>query len=88
MNNAVTDDELREAESLCNQADPPPWCAWQSPGGAQMVNTGMVGKSTISLNYNHKRGNSEANADFVAMARLLMPKLIAEVRRLRIANST
>lgn len=79
----ITDEKLEELRVLCDMADKGPWYAWTSPGGIEMVNTGMDRAPTINMNYNRKGGKAVANADFIVAARTAMPELIRELQIVR-----
>ncbi len=75
----MTDDELNGIRDRCDRASPGPWRAWvegrDHTSGSSMVQTGS---DDIEMS-----GATEADYDFIAHARQDIPKLLAEVRRLR-----
>lgn len=75
----VTDDDLLQIERLCNAATPGPWRSFiedrDHESGSSFIQT--AGED-IELS-----GASNADQDFIASARQDVPRLVAEVRRLR-----
>jgi hypothetical protein len=81
----ITDKELEEIESRANHAQPGPWKAFienrDHESGSSFIMTGEEDKKRgedIEL-----LGATEADYDFIANARQDIPKLLQEVRRLR-----
>lgn len=72
----MTEQQLAELEALANAATPGPWQPQDDIG---------YGRGIETLAYNEDVGVlfGEADAAFIASARTAVPKLIAEVRRLR-----
>lgn len=79
-NELLTDAELLEIKARCDQATPQPWKAFIESrdvfSGSDFIQTGG---EDIYLNV----GTSVADYEFIAHARQDIPKLIAEVERLR-----
>lgn len=76
----MTDEELDEIERRCAAAQPGPWVSYvegrDHVAGSDFV---MVGEGdSIELT-----GATVADQDFIAHARQDVPRLVAEVRRLR-----
>lgn len=99
MNNMtpLADDEIRELKELCDKATPGPWehdgldrysedAEWyqdviSTEGNYQAlihVNTGSTNREVAAANVGAKQ-----DAEFVAVSRLAMPRLIAELESLR-----
>jgi hypothetical protein len=87
-NDALTDEELSELERLTTAATPGPWIAnieEEAPiGGESMISIGVPGDFPPDM-YVYHDGETAPSADlkFIAVARNYMPRLLAEVRRLR-----
>ena len=75
----MTDEELTEIRHRCERASPGPWKAWvegrDHQSGSSMVQTGA---DDIEMS-----GAANADYDFIAHARQDIPRLLAEVERLR-----
>lgn len=75
----MTDEELARIRRRCDAASPGPWKAWiegrDHTSGSSMVQTGA---DDIEM-----WGATEADHDFIAHARQDIPRLLAEIRRLR-----
>ena len=74
----ITDAELREWEALCQKATKGPWELEDSDGIHAIPTDRMIVSYAEDCAF-----IEEADARFCAAARTAMPKLIAEVRRLR-----
>jgi hypothetical protein len=85
----VTDDELAELERLTAAATPGPWTAnieEEAPiGGHSMISLdGLPGDCPPDMYVLHDRQIApSADIKFIAAARNYMPRLIAELRRVR-----
>jgi hypothetical protein len=85
----LTDDELVELERLTSAATPGPWTAnieEEAPiGGSSMIGLdGVPGDFPPDMYVFHEREIAPAaDIKFIAAARNYMPRLIAELRRLR-----
>lgn len=79
QNVELTDLELEEIENLCSSATPGPWISWvegrDHTSGDSVITTGG---EDIYLT-----GATISDQDFIAHARQDVPKLIAEIKRLR-----
>lgn len=79
MSARMTNEELDEIRERCRRAAPGPWTAWiegrDHTSGSSFVRTGA---DDIELS-----GASEGDYDFIAHARQDIPRLLAEVGRLR-----
>lgn len=95
----LLDDDLSAIESRAHAATPGPWKAFVEGrdhlGGDDFIRTGGSDDSSpdlyVSLAYSHAAGVTPAGAndlDFIASARQDIPRLVAEVRRLRAVSST
>jgi len=75
----ITDEELERIEQLCRAATPAPWKSFIEGrdhwGGSDFI---QASERDIELS-----GASHADQDFIASARQDVPRLVAEVRRLR-----
>jgi hypothetical protein len=83
----LTERELEEAEALCAAATPGPWTKFRlnprpSPRHRAFLCTLFVRGQWLFHRVTDP-GLLEADADFIAAARGLVPRLLAEVRRLR-----
>ncbi len=78
----ISNGELERIEQLCRAATPPPWRSFvegrDHESGSDFIQTPGDG---IELS-----GASRADQDFIASARQDVPRLVAEVRRLRSAG--
>lgn len=76
----MNDKELHEIEARCNLATPGPWKAWiegrDHTSGCSFIQTG---RDDIEMS-----GATQADYDFIAGAREDIPRLLEEVRRLRL----
>jgi hypothetical protein len=75
----MTDDDLREIAARCDQATPGPWRSWiegrDHTSGSSMISTAGDDIEMV--------GATPADQDFMASARQDVPRLLAEVARLR-----
>ena len=75
----VRDDEIEEIKRRCGQATPGPWKSYvegrEEMSGSDFI---MTGGEDIYLT-----GATAADQDFIAHARQDIPKLVAEVERLK-----
>lgn len=82
----LTDAELSELERLVNRASPAPWIASvegrDHTSGADVILVGDPREEDMYVSRD-SRPASQDDLDFIAAARTYMPKLLAEVRRLR-----
>lgn len=87
MAEPLSDEELDTLELLSTTASPAPWFAW-------LESEGVAGQSMIAINlpgdfppdmYVYHDGETAPDADlrFIAAARNLVPRLIAELRARR-----
>ena len=80
----LTDEELDEIARLAEAATPAPWRSFiegrDHTSGSSFIMTGPTGNrgSDIEL-----EGATDADYDFIACSRNDVPRLLAEVRRLR-----
>jgi hypothetical protein len=81
----IGDDELQEIEARCSRASKDPWKSWiegrDHTSGSSFIRTGEsvdAPNAAIELS-----GATDADQDFIAAARQDVPRLLAEVRRLR-----
>jgi hypothetical protein len=84
----LTDEELAELERLAAAATPGPWIAnieEEEPiGGDSMIELGLPGDFPPDMYVFHDRRIApSADIKFIAAARNYVPRLIAELRRLR-----
>lgn len=95
----LLDDDLTAIEARAHAATPGPWEAFVEGrdhlGGDDFIRTGGFDDSApdlyVSLAYSHTPGVTPAGAndlDFIASARQDIPRLVAEIRRLRLASTT
>lgn len=85
MRDEMTDEELDEIERRCEAARPGPWTSYfegrDHMAGSNFIRVGGDGESRgedIEL-----IGATVEEQDFIAQARQDVPRLLAEVRRLR-----
>jgi hypothetical protein len=75
----ISEDEIAEMRARCNQATPGPWKSYiegrEEMSGSDFI---MTGAEDIYLT-----GATKADQDFIACARQDVPRLIADVERLR-----
>lgn len=83
---AITDAELTELERLVDGASPGPWVASvegrDHTSGEHVILVGDPREEDMYVSRD-SRPASAADLDFIAAARNYIPKLLAEVRRLR-----
>jgi hypothetical protein len=79
MTPLITEDEIKEIKTRCGAATPGPWQSYverrEKMSGSDFIRT--AGEDI------YLRGATVADQDFIAHARQDIPKLIAEVERLR-----
>lgn len=93
---ALTDADLAAIEQRCAQATPGPWLAWletrHGTGGGSFIQLNhdpdlddeMYVRRFVGIEeVPHLDAQLEADLDFMAEARQDVPRLLAEVRRLR-----
>ncbi|MER8409597.1 MULTISPECIES: hypothetical protein [unclassified Mesorhizobium] len=90
MNTSLSELELQEMEARVAAAQTGPWKSWVEgrdfSGGSNFIQTGQGPDRGEDI---EMTGATIADQDFIAAARQDIPRLIAEVRRLRgIANRT
>ncbi|HEU4454906.1 MAG TPA: hypothetical protein VFR81_17720 [Longimicrobium sp.] len=81
--NEITPEELDEIEERCRRASPGPWISYiegrDQSSGSSFIMTGPDGSGEdIEMS-----GATTDDQDFIAHARQDVPRLLAEVRRLR-----
>lgn len=80
----MRDEELDEIEARCAAATPGPWTSWvegrDHSAGSSFIRTGDLSDSGEDIELS---GATVADQDFIAQARQDVPRLLAEVRRLR-----
>jgi hypothetical protein len=78
--NELTEYELVVMETLCKAASPGPWCSYvvgrDLEAGLNCIELGSCELLEVI-------GGNAADQDFIANARMDVPRLIGEVRRLR-----
>jgi hypothetical protein len=84
----VTDDELDQLSRLSQAASPAPWESFiegrNMSSGSDFIRLGAADQSQPDMYVFHEaRPAPAADLDFIAAARNCVPRLIAEVRRLR-----
>jgi hypothetical protein len=88
----MTETELKEIEDRCNQATPEPWKSLiegrDIESASSFIMTGVADGEDI---WGDKRGEdiyltrtTTADQDFIAHTRQDIPKLISEIRRLKL----
>ena len=80
----MTDEELDRIEQVLNEATPGPWKCWKKP---TELDPSVVIATDVFI-FRTLGGNDEANAEFIIEAREAVPKLIAEIKRLRKEEKT
>lgn len=94
---SITDDELDEIERRARLASPGPWEAWletrSGTGGGSCIDLNPGGAEDAELYFTYSPVDRispdpqlDADLDFVAHARTDVPRLLAEIRRLRHAS--
>lgn len=92
---SIDDAELDEMECRCNAATPGPWWAWlegrDGVAGDSFIGQGSDEPDAVPRRrdlylstYTNEPPVSATDYDFIAHARQDLPRLIAEVRRLRL----
>ncbi len=80
----LSDDELARIEARCNAATPSPWIAYvegrDHTSGSSFIKTGPPKQRGQDIELT---GATVEDHDFIAGARQDIPRLIAEIRRLR-----
>lgn len=88
-NKIVSDAELAEMEARCEAATPGPWTSYiegrNHESGCDFIMTGLGDDRGEDIQL---IGATHADQDFIASARRDVPRLIAEIRRLRKQIST
>lgn len=85
----LTDDELDAIEARSSAATPSPWWSWvegrDGVAGDTFIGRGLDGARHPDLYLSTDPGErvSSEDHDFIAAARQDVPRLVAEVRRLR-----
>lgn len=83
-NGKLTEVELRDIALRCNAARPEPWTSFiegrDHQAGSSFI---MVGESDSGFDDIELIGSTNEDQDFIAHARQDVPKIIAEIRRLR-----
>jgi hypothetical protein len=89
---SLTDAALEQIERRCNAASKPPWQSFVEGrdhwGGDNFIRVGGMDDSEPDMYVSRAVGRglapaSDADLDFIASARQDLPRLLAEVRRLR-----
>ena len=75
----VSDDEIEEIKRRCEGASPGPWTSYVE-GREQMSGSSFIMTAGEDI---YLTGATTADQDFIAHARQDIPKLVAEVERLR-----
>jgi hypothetical protein len=90
--NGPTDDELDDIEQRAAAATPGPWVAFvedrDHTSGDDFIRTGGLDDDQPDMYISHYLGATSikvpaADLDFIAQSRQDLPRLVAEVRRLR-----
>lgn len=80
----MTEDELNVIEARCNAAAPGPWIYWNErfidAGAKHPDGDRLLSEGPYDDNYHNF---SVADCEFISAARMDVPALVAEVRRLR-----
>jgi hypothetical protein len=80
----LTSDEIEAIERRCHAASPGPWVSYvegrDHTSGSSFIRTGADDARTEDIEL---YGATVADQDFIAAARQDVPRLIAEIRRLR-----
>ncbi len=83
----ITDDELAAMTTRVEATTPGPWTSWvegrDHTSGDSFIKTATQRIYISAEDYTAGGGHSCADQDFIAHARQDMPRLIAEVKRLR-----
>jgi len=84
MNIPISDDELKEILERCNRATPGPWVSCiegrDHSSGSDFIKTGTENERG---NHIELSGATRSDQDFIAHARQDVPRLIAEIQRLK-----
>jgi hypothetical protein len=93
MDEQLTEDELTRLEALAAAATPEPWQSFveerEPIGGCSFIQLGAHGYSPPDMYvYHDDKIAPAADLDFIAAARMYMPRLIRKVRRLRESRSS
>lgn len=88
MHEPMSDEDLNAIERRCNAATPGPWRAFiegrDHLGGDSFIMTGPEGERGDDIYLStYGKAVDDADHDFIAGARQDVPRLLAEVRRLR-----
>jgi hypothetical protein len=87
----LTDSELDQLEALASAASPAPWEPFYGPGigGPDFVRIGGLDDSQPDMYVDHDGHPAPvADLEFIAAARNYVPRLIAEIKRLRGSEAT
>ncbi|HEV7737003.1 MAG TPA: hypothetical protein VGO47_06470 [Chlamydiales bacterium] len=80
----ITDEELKQIETRCLQAQPGPWRAYIEGRDHESANDFiMTGQGDNRGEDIEMIGATDADFDFIANAKQDIPKLVEEIRRLR-----
>lgn len=81
---ALTEDELMRIEGRCNAASPGPWISYvegrDHTSGSDFIKIGTPNGDVGAIELS---GATIEDQDFIASAKQDIPRLIAEIRRLR-----
>lgn len=81
---ALTEDELRAMQARCDAATPGPWRSWvegrDMDSGNSFIQTGEGSRRGEDIELT---GATHADQDFIAHAREDVPRLLAEIVRLK-----
>jgi hypothetical protein len=85
----ILDEELEKIKARCEAARPSPWKSYlegrDHQGGSDFI---MVGQGSERTNDIELNGATRADREFVAHARQDIPRLLAEIFRLRKLRNT
>jgi hypothetical protein len=92
MSEPLTDDELAAAKALVDAATPGPWSAANGKGSACVRTEDRATSCAIYLNVRTCEVDEcverwHRDAAFIAASRTLVPRLLAEIARLRVQNA-
>jgi len=88
----LSDEELKELDSLAASASPAPWIAFAGPGigGPDFIRLGGdadgLGLPDMYVEHDDKPA-PVVDLDFIAASRNYVPRLVAEVKRYRAAGT-
>jgi hypothetical protein len=90
MTDEVSDDELEEMLARVAATTPGPWVSYfegrDHEGGDSFIQTATQDIYISAEDYAGGRGHFLADLDFIAHARQDVPRLVEEIRRLRLLN--